>query len=133
MSPLFFGVFTCWYAKLWFFLDTFWTEISTSSHSEFERSWADPRAARPTEKKSVAPSWNYSESTNQITDLHVSKIISANEIAQNISKTVRGKHLNWESQLYVAHYLLSLFLFVEKWKVDFQRPTNGEKFDLFKI
>ena len=107
MSP-FFGVFTCWYVKLRFVLDTFWTEISTSSHSEFERSWADPRAARPTDKKSVAPSWNYSESTNQITDLHVSKIISANEIAQNISKTVRGKHLNWESQL----YYITEFVFV---------------------
>ena len=35
-------------------------------------------------KKSWAPSWNLSESTNQITELHVSILVSANEMAQNL-------------------------------------------------
>ena len=39
---------------------------------------------RWTDTKIWAPSWNYSISTNQITELHVKKIVSANKNAQNI-------------------------------------------------
>ena len=51
------------------------------------------RAGYITERKCWAPSWNCSESTNQITELHVSILFSANKMAQNLQKMVRGKHL----------------------------------------
>ena len=85
--------------KLMFVLDTFWTKISTSGQSGFERNWADCWT-----KGVQGPlSWNCSEFTNQITELHVSIIVSANENAQNISKNVRGKNLNWYSVYPVNH------------------------------
>ena len=46
--------FTWWYLKLIFVLDTFWTEISTSSQNE--RRWVDPRTGRlPNWKKMLGP------------------------------------------------------------------------------
>ena len=106
--------------KLMFVLDTFWTKISTSGQSGFERNWADCWT-----KGVQGPlSWNCSEFTNQITELHVSIIVSANENAQNISKNVRGKNLNWYSQnsiifLWVCWFLcknLSNFVYVPRLK-----------------
>ena len=46
--------FNWWYLKLIFVLDTFWTEISTSSQNE--RRWVDPRTGRlPNWKKMLGP------------------------------------------------------------------------------